>query len=145
VFLFKKAVIAVFLVGIFSSVCPGQVLSVPELSLSSSQSADGTVTVSWQSSGEKSVILQQGTGQVFKTIYQGDDSAYVATGLPNGTYYYRIRLSDSTSMEWSESVSLVVEHHSLTKAFGFFALGAVVFIGTLILIITGVRRESATA
>ena len=75
-------------------------------------------------------------------IYQGPDRATVITGRSDGTYYYRARLRDKNGMagDWSSTVKVRVEHHPLTRAFGFFAAGAVVFLAILIAILAGNRR-----
>ena len=78
-------------------------------------------------------------------IYQGPDRATVITGRSDGTYYYRARLRDKNGMagDWSSTVKVRVEHHPLTRAFGFFAAGAVVFLAILIAILAGNRRNNS--
>lgn len=75
-------------------------------------------------------------------IYQGPDRATVITGRSDGTYYYRARLMDENGPagDWSNTVKVQVKHHSLTRAFEFFAAGAVVFLAILIAILAGNRR-----
>jgi hypothetical protein len=109
-------------------------------------SNDGRVVVSWESPSDGQVHIQQGLDQKFKaasTLYHGNDSASVITGLVDGDYYYRGRLerSDGTFSDWSPTVNITVEHHSLSRALSFFLLGLVVFVATLLLIILGARRH----
>lgn len=72
-----------------------------------------------------------------RIIYRGSDAATVMSGKSDGDFYYRIRSRDSNAR--SNVVKVTVRHHSLERAFAFFALGATVFIATLLLIVTGAR------
>ena len=77
-----------------------------------------------------------------KVIYEGPDLATVLSGKPNGSYYYRVAiLQDHTPVSVSNTVMVKVAHHSLTKAFLFFAIGALVFLATLLLILRGNRQS----
>jgi len=74
------------------------------------------------------------------TIYRGADTATVISGKPDGTYYYRVRLAytkTGATANWSNSASITVKHHPLSRAFMFFALGALVFLSTLVVIVRG--------
>lgn len=98
-------------------------------------------------SGEKPIFeLQQATQADFgdaDTLYQGPDKASVISGLPNNTYYYRVRFANEPN--WSEAISVEVKHHSLARAFGFFGLGIVMFIITVIVLLKGTRLDSSSA
>jgi hypothetical protein len=112
------------------------------LQLSPTPSRDGVATLSWDSAGD--VVLQQSASEDFATpttLYQGPDKGTTITGLNDGTYYYRIGISagPDTATRWQAPVRLVVEHHSMARAWGFFSLGAVVFLGTLIVVVRGAR------
>jgi hypothetical protein len=120
------------------------------LSASSAYSNDGKATISWRSPAEAYVNIQQDHAKEFdtpSTLYRGKDSATVVTGLIDGDYYFRGRLeyADGRRSNWSQPLNIRVEHHSLARAFGFFSVGLVVFLATLLLIILGARRQGADA
>ncbi len=112
---------------------------------STDNSNNGGFNLTWQLPVNTQVELQQSglESPDFKTIYHGSDSATVITGLPDGNYLFRARLIniDGSLSGWSESLSIKVEHHSLMRAFSFFLIGAVVFLSTLILILTGSKAN----
>lgn len=77
-----------------------------------------------------------------KVLYQGPDLATVISGKHNGSYYYRVaELKGSKPVAVSNTVMVEVAHHSLAKAFLFFAIGAIVFLATLSLILQGNRHS----
>jgi hypothetical protein len=113
-------------------------------------SNDGRVVVSWESPTDGQVHIQQALERNFltpATLYRGIDSASVITGLVDGDYHYRGRLerADGTFSDWSPTLDITVEHHSLSRALAFFLLGLVVFLATLLLIILGARRHGTDA
>ena len=83
-------------------------------------------------------------------VYEGADRATVISGRSDGVMHYRVRaqFSDGSVTDWSEPTSVTVQHHPLTQALLLFALGALVFVATIVLIITGNRthqRDRASA
>lgn len=93
----------------------------------------------YQTDGDDSpgFTLQEAPTPAFakpKTIYQGGDASTSISGRRNGEYHYRVRAGDG---QWSDAVTVIVQHRSLTQALIFLALGAVVFLATVILIIAG--------
>lgn len=102
----------------------------------------GHFRLSWPAPGPGAVVtVQESTASDFlgtRTIYHGSEAATVISGRLDGNYYYRIRAGQGP---WSEPVSVTVRHHSLTQAFSFLALGALVFVATAALIISGHRRH----
>lgn len=66
-------------------------------------------------------------------LYSGTDTGHVVSGKPDGTWYYRLESVDGSRI-LSEPATIAVRHHSLERAFLFFAVGAVVFLATLGLI-----------
>lgn len=93
--------------------------------------------------------LEQSTDPDFgeaAIIYQGKDLATFLSGLENGTYYYRVRVSGQTGAEspWSEPLQIRVEHHSLQLAFFLFGLGALVFLLTVAIVVHGNRQAKKT-
>lgn len=77
-----------------------------------------------------------------RRLYQGRDRATVITGRPDGRYYYRVRIVsvDGSTTSWSDTVKVEVDHHPLSRALGFFSVGAIVFIAILVAILIGNRR-----
>lgn len=55
--------------------------------------------------------------------------------MPDGVYYYRVRAVADT--DWSEVTVVEVKHHPLSRAFGFFSLGAFMFIIMLLVLFRG--------
>ncbi|MET0074116.1 MAG: fibronectin type III domain-containing protein [Candidatus Thiodiazotropha lotti] len=118
----------------------------PSLSLAPVQSTDGKATLSWDIPQGARVEVESSLDNSFVNVtplYQGSDRSTVLTGLSDGSYHFRARIvhQDGAISPWSEPASLLVEHHTLAKAVGFFAVGALVFVATLWLIILGARRQ----
>lgn len=114
----------------------------PQLSASPLASTDGVSVLSWQTTPPgQAVELQRSQNANFtdaETLYRGSDGASVITGLPDGSWSFRLRLVGQPS--WSDPVTVEVQHHPLSRALGFFILGAVVFSATLGLILLGTRH-----
>lgn len=95
--------------------------------------------------------LQQATDEEFetaRTIYTGPDLASFISGLPNGDFFFRVRAlvdNGNRAGSWSEPITVKVQHHSLKLAFTLFALGAIVFIATAAMIVTGNRNSEKSA
>lgn len=105
-----------------------------ELEVSPRLSTSGTFDLSWQGTpGETFRLLQLNENKTPRLIYEGTDTARVMTGLPNGDYTYRVEGKSGSS----ELRRVTVAHHSLPRAFSFFAIGLVVFIATVILVVRG--------
>lgn len=115
------------------------------ISANPTDSSDGTVRLTWSVPGGALAHIQRDTGAGFAdpaSVYLGADGASVITGLTDGQYFFRGRLqfSDGRVSAWSDAVAVTVQHHSLNRALVFFLLGAVVFLATLLLIVSGARR-----
>jgi hypothetical protein len=78
------------------------------------------------------------------TLYTGPDRATLISGQANGTRIYRAGeiAANGRISAWSEPVTVTVAHHPLSRALGFFAVGALVFLATLALIVQGARRQT---
>ncbi len=78
-----------------------------------------------------------------RQVYDGKDSGTTISGKADGTYYYRVHVErgDGTRTPWSETLSVTVEHHSLERAFSFLITGALVFLATAAMILSGWMRE----
>lgn len=116
---------------------------VPRLASDSDIASAGFFRLIWETDVER-VELQESKHASFKnahTYYKGPDRAIVISGKPDGTWYYRIRTTGKGAAgPWSEAVLVTVDHHSLTRAIGFFVLGLIVFLGILIVVIRGARQ-----
>ena len=133
---------------IFFLILPCTVTAIDRFGItpSTTNSNDGSVNLSWTIPDHTLIELQQATrgNPTYKLIYKGTDTATVITGLPDGNYLYRARLilNDGNYTEWTEPVSVIVEHHSLVRAFLFFFVGGLVFLGTFLLILFGAKAAT---
>ena len=87
-------------------------------------------------SGDK-FLLEESTNTEFlnpEKTHISNIYASTLTGLDNGTYYYRIKNNNN---EWSNTAKVVVQHHSLDKAFLFFTLGCCLFVLIITTLIIG--------
>lgn len=121
------------------------------LTLSSSEavSSGGYYQIDWEGGEDAGQFqLQESRVEDFsqvREIYRGTQTASVISGRGNGGYYYRIRQVDdggNAISSWSTPLKVVVEHHSLGRAFLFFIVGLLVFAATLVAIIYGSRRHT---
>ena len=77
-----------------------------------------------------------------RVVYAGADTARLISGKSDGHYYYRLESGAGTQDDVvSNTLQVTVQHHSLSRAFTFFAIGAGVFLATLILVLIGGRSE----
>ena len=95
-------------------------------------------------SASSAIELEESTTPDFKAprrVYSGSDAARVMSGKPDGDWYYRARpvTPDST---FSSMVKVTVRHHPLGRAIGYFVAGAVVFLATAMLIVSGARARA---
>ena len=120
---------------------------IPVLTTDTELATAGYYQLSWQpgiagaSYKKLHYELQQASDKTFssaRTIYSGPDQASVISGRENGAYYYRVRTiaANRPVGQWSKSVLVTVQHHSLQKAWLFFIAGVVVFALTLVFIVT---------
>lgn len=102
---------------------------------------DGHVRLQWRAVAPDAVYeVQQSVTPDFQhpaTIYHGPDLGTFISGLPDGIYYYRFR---SNSGDWSNTITLTVEHYSLQLAFTLAGLGAIVFLLTVALVVKGTAK-----
>ncbi|MCA9469679.1 MAG: fibronectin type III domain-containing protein [Nitrospira sp.] len=79
-----------------------------------------------------------------QSIYSGPDRGTYLSGLPNGDYFFRVRLLplDGTGVgQWSPVVHRSVQHPSLRFSSMMLGVGATVFLCTTGIIIHGARKE----
>lgn len=118
------------------------------------QTESGHVKLSWKvptfsSSATHPWVfeLQKSNDPNFSTsvqLYQGPDLATFLSGLPNGNYYYRVRTSITgvAHSDWSSTILVKVEHHSLSLALWLFGIGATVFLLTVGIVVQGAVSTS---
>ena len=119
----------------------GPALAEPRFDDPPEHSADGGFTLHWEAPG--AVVLERASGPDFgdaRVIYEGGDASRVISGLPDGEYRFRLRAADADEDAWSDRITVVVEHHSLARAFGFFAVGAAVFLVLIFALLRGRPR-----
>jgi len=117
----------------------------PQLDSDTTLSTAGYFRLTWHDAPGAEYELQQSRSNSFddaRTLYHGRDQASVISGLADGHYYYRI--GNTATGQWSKPLEIEVKHHPLTRAFGFFSLGAVMFLATLGVLISGTRRQGQT-
>lgn len=115
----------------------------------------GFYKVSWQPATDavsQRFELQEARDADFTqplSVYNGPDHARTFSGRADGTYYYRLRIAQPNAQpnvqphaDWSVPVHVQVAHHSLTRAWIFFAMGAVVFLATLFLILSTPKEDT---
>lgn len=73
-------------------------------------------------------------------LYQGNDRQTTLSGLPDGVYEFTLHYRENGD-EKSDSIEVIVQHHSLARAFMFFSIGAFVFCSALFIIIGGSRKR----
>lgn len=120
--------------------------SVPQLESDTKISTAGYYRLQWNDDQATEFVLQESPHPSFtpvKTLYTGPDTARVISGRANGDYFYRVRVDGASNQDqWSDVVRVQVSHHPLWRAVMFFAIGAVVFLATLVTIIHGNRTTS---
>lgn len=131
------------------SVLPGPEIDLPAVNETNS----GRIEIVWRIEHNPddldSVIyeLQEAGDSLFATSkvkYKGPDLATYVSGLANGRYYYRVRSFNKTRdqySDWSPTVLVKVQHHSLGLAFTLFSIGAVVFILTVLVVVVGAYKN----
>lgn len=115
---------------------------------------DGSFQLSWSLPQKFPLFLpvyfelQESTEQDFTnpvTINVGADRGTFVSGLPNGSYFYRVRMVDSDNKvlsPWSAPVQRNVGHHSLIFALSLMSIGSVVFFSTVVMILRGIKHHS---
>lgn len=106
------------------------------------ESNSGYIQLDWTAVEGGQYILQRSMQPDFansQTIYEGPDHASFVSGLDNGTYYYRV--GDGAG-QWSDTLTLTVEHQSMPLALTLFGLGFLVFALTVFVVIKGVYTTS---
>ncbi|HXV76815.1 MAG TPA: fibronectin type III domain-containing protein [Candidatus Polarisedimenticolaceae bacterium] len=91
--------------------------------------------------------LQDSTDPEFRSThvwYRGPDRASFVSGLPEGTSWFRVRaVRGQRAGPWSDPVAIEVDYASSSTLGRLLALGAVVFLATLVTVVVGHRRREA--
>jgi len=119
----------------------------PKLATDTDVATAGYYRLDWSAEPATDFILeesQQSSFEPARVLYEGPDTARIISGRKDGDYYYRVRDVNNQDEQsaWSDVVHVKVQHHPLSRAFVFFAIGAIVFIATLSAIIIGNRNAS---
>lgn len=116
----------------------------PELLTADPAPTAGYFQLAWGEKLPDGSILQQSTHPDFVSAREWQVSgtkSFSMSGLGNGQYFYR--LQNAADQSWSNTVVVKVQHHSLTKAWLFFAVGAVLFLYLVAYIFTHQRKKPA--
>lgn len=122
----------------------GLLLSFPqavaaELTLSDNGQSAGYLTLSWADVRGNSFELKYNTSEGWDTLYTGGDRATTLSGLPDGRYEFQL-IADGIQV--GEPLVVIVEHHSLGRAFAFFSVGAAMFLVLAMFLITQGRKSA---
>lgn len=106
-------------------------------------SEDGVVAFGWSESDVGTEFeLQQATTKSFsetKTRYRGPDRGSVITGLGEGTYFFRVRVSDAD--HWSAPVRVEVKYMNMALVWTLMGVGVFVFGATVTAILRGHYKQ----
>ena len=94
----------------------------------------------WSAMPGDGFLLEQSRHQDFATSQKqalNRIQQSTLSGFDNGTYYFRVQNSHG---DWSNTVTVVVEHHSLSRAWRFFYLGLFLFGVLIATLVTGHLR-----
>lgn len=110
------------------------------LNVSPQTSSDGVFRVHWEGPDVKAglQLSTQGDFSHLLTVYAGEDRAALISGKPDGVYQYR--LLDANGQVVARATA-TVKHHSLSRAWMFFAVGLLVFLATAVLVMRGARAD----
>lgn len=110
----------------------GPAAATPTLHVDNRTPKAGYFQLSWSpaATGTRYQLEQSTSPDFSKTLdWQIDDRhRFSMSGLPNGNYWYRLRVDGDPPGQWSEPVEVHVQHQSLARAFSFFGAGFVVFV-----------------
>lgn len=119
------------------------------LTTSETESTSGYFSLNWnQPKNQYRFILQQSVDKNFEPSANkliewqvANSNSFSISGLNSGTYYFRVAPQHQPE-SWSNTVSVAVKHHSLSKAFFIFSLGAIVFSLLTLIILFNNKNQS---
>ncbi len=116
------------------SIFPGSVVFSQTLNVSDNDYSAGYATLNWSSATGNMFELEENSEDGWVVIYKGQDRATSLSGLPDGTYSYRL-ISDGIQV--GETINFTVQHYSLKNAWAFFSMGAFMLAVLILVLIRG--------
>lgn len=115
------------------------------------ETTEGTAQLAWGAGGYEigasslSFEVQRSTDSGFsdaETYYEGTENGTFVSGLPGGEFFFRVRAIDphGAAGDWSPPVRVIVSYPSPMLVKTLMIAGAIVFCGTLTVVVTGHRR-----
>jgi len=113
----------------------------PQFEESEMSSAEGYAMIRWDHPDEsvdaqfQLVVLGPDS---LRMTYETPEQSTFLSGLSNGDYELRVRHRSDSSDEWeqwSQPMTLEVEHHPLGLAFALFVAGGIMFLSIVIFLI----------
>ena len=102
----------------------------------------GYVQLQWGGSDDQVVMLEQHADNgTVRTVYKGPNTGYFVSGLPDGTYHFR--LVDPATGAAMDSMTVTVAHPPLGRALVLLAIGGLVSLATIAVIAAGSRNGAA--
>ena len=104
---------------------------------------EGYFTLSWNGGGD--AAFYRVTGDDGEPVYEGLMNSAFLSGLPDGTYRYRVQALDASGqviLESENPATVIVEHWGLTFAMYLFSVGLIVVLVVLIVIAQGALRAA---
>lgn len=111
----------------------------PRLEVDTPIAREGYFVLTWESGDRSALMLQRSTSERFddaSAVPVVSSGSLTVTGLRDGEY--RFRVGDDGN--WSEVQRVRVEHHSLSTALLWFAVGALLFAVLAAVILSGNAR-----
>jgi hypothetical protein len=101
------------------------------------ESDTGYRLIEWDASGPATLAIVPPEAAP-RELYSGSNEAFFISGLADGTY--RLTLRDAAGRE-APPLDLHVTHQSVTQALWLVALGAIVFLATVVAVLRGARDD----
>ncbi len=97
----------------------------------------GYATLAWPAVEGESFVLEENISGTWTPVYEGPDRATTLSGRADGRYEFRLK-TDGTLV--GEPLTVTVAHHPLSRAWGFFGVGAVMFVLLVGVLVRGSRK-----
>ena len=110
--------------------------------MNTSPAAEGYFVLNWQSEADEPVELQQSRQPDFSdfSVFQVPATGQLTlTGFQDGAIYFRL---SKNNISLTETLRVDVQHHSLTRATGFFVLGLSLLLILVVTLLMGNRRNA---
>lgn len=127
------------LAALLALACPA--VAAVELAVRDDGTSAGYVTLGWDGGARKIELQRLDPDDGWRTVYEGTDGASTLSGLDDGVHTFRARAGPSGG--WGDPLEVTVAHHPLSRALGFFAAGAFMFVVLLACIAAPDRGRSA--